>query len=122
MKKKIFIAIMLVSAFALFGNNIIKPKVKTFKCTAKDGLVYYIYVTETYSSEYWAEAYLVYEDNIDLYDEAEANKHIYEFISWYKHQRKFSRISVEDLKDATEGDKDGKIIIQKRLILENIRK
>ncbi len=122
MKKKIFIAIMLVASFAVFAaNGIIQPKTTKYRVKA-EGRTVYIYMTEIYSSEYWAEVYMDYEEEEDTYDEAVATKIIYEFISKYKVEHKFSIVEIEDLKGPSEGEKDGKIIVKKRLIFRQIRK
>ncbi len=120
MKKKIIIALLLVSALAVFASGIIKPKTTKYKFTTKSGLVYYIYMTEIYSSEYWKEVYMTYEVDNDTYDEAVANKRIYEFISTYKVKHKFSKVEIEDLREAAIGDEN--TTIEKRLIFRQIRK
>ncbi len=119
MKKKIFIAIMLVASLALFASNTIQPKTTKYKVTA-EGRTVYIYMTEIYSSDYWTEVYMTYEEDNDTYDEEVANKIIYEFISKYKLDNKFSKVDIEDLKEATIGDEN--TTMEKRLIFRQIRK
>ncbi len=120
MKKKIFIAILLLSALAVFGHNIIQPKTTKYKVKAEGGKVVFIYMTEIYSTEHWKEVYMTYEEDNDTYDEAVANKIIYEFITKYKLDNKFSKVDTEDLKEATVGEKN--TTIEKRLVFRQIRK
>ncbi|AGT44023.1 hypothetical protein [Treponema pedis] len=118
MKKKIIISITVLSALAVFASNVIQPK--TTKYTVERRSSAAIYMTEIYSSEYWTEVYLTYEEDNDKYDEAETEKEIYEFISKYKVEHKFSTVEIEDLKAAAVGEK--KTTVLKRLIFRQIRK
>lgn len=120
MKKKFFLA-AIFSLFAVFvfaESNTIQPKTTKYEIKSRQSAV--IFMTEIYSSQYWAEIYLTYEENNDSYDEAIAEKIIYEFISTYKVDNKFSTVEIEDLK-AASSDKQ-KTTILKRLIFRQIRK
>ncbi len=119
MKKRILIVFMLVLACALFASDIIKPVTTKFQ-VKDDGHVAMIYMTEIYSSEYWTEVYMKYEEDVDAYDEAAANKIIYEFITKYKLKRKFSTVDIEELRGPAFGAK--KVTVLKRLILRQVRK
>lgn len=119
MKKKIiaitFICFVFVAAFA---NSTIKPETTKYPVEGKSSAV--IAMTKIYSSDYWTEFYLSYEENKTTYDEAEAEKIIYEFISKYKVDKKFSTVEIEDLKDAATDKKTTKLL--KRLIFKQVRK
>ncbi|MEL3904142.1 MAG: hypothetical protein P1P63_03370 [Treponemataceae bacterium] len=80
----------------------------------------YIYVTKIYDSEYWAEFFIVYEENSKTFDEAETEKILYEFISNYKVEHKYSRVEVEDLEAARQTDNVTRVT--KRVIFRQIRK
>ena len=118
--KKIILACLLVffPVVSIFASDVIQPKTVKYEVEGKSSAV--IYMTEIYSSEYWTEIYLTYEENNETYDEAETEKAIYEFISKYKVDNKFSTVEIEDLKAASKNDK--KTTVLKRLIYRQIRK
>lgn len=120
MKKKIiaFCFVVLLTAVSIFAVSEVKPKTTKHTINSKTSAV--IYMTEIYSGEAWSEFYLVYEEDNNTYDEAEAEKIIYEFVSNYKVEKKFSRVEIEDLKDAAKGKKTTKI--EKRIIFRQVRK
>lgn len=119
MKKRFFcISIFAVLTALCVFANIPQPKTEKFKAEGKSNA--FIYMTEIYRSEYWAEFYCTYEEDKNTYDEAETEKILYEFISNYKRDHKFSRVEIEDLKGSSEGEKT--ITMQKRIIFRQIRK
>lgn len=120
MKKKIFIPVIMVlfSVFVFASNNIIQPKTTKYEIENRASAT--IYMTEIYSSEYWTEIYLTYEEDNNSYDEAIAEGIIYEFISKYKIDNKFSMVEVEDLAARKVGEKTTTVL--KRLIFRQVRK
>ena len=119
MKKRIFaVCIAAVLAAAVFAVTEVKPKTVKYSVPGRSTATFYM--TEIYAAEFWAEFYLTYEENNDVYDEAEAEKAIYEFISMYKVEHKFSLVEVEELKAATIGKKNTTVL--KRIIFRQVRK
>lgn len=119
MKKSIIACtIMCLAVASLFAATVVQPKTVKYEIEGKSSAA--IYMTEIYTAEYWAEIYLTYEEDNGTYDEAEAEKIIYEFISKYKVDHKFSTVEIEDLKAASTGDK--KTTMLKRLIFRQVRK
>ncbi len=118
MKKKIFILVMLLSVLSLFGSETIKPK--TTKHTIKERPTATILLTEVYGNEFQTEYYLFYQEDKDAYKEEIAEKYIFEFISKYKVEKKFSRVDVEEVSAAAIKGK--KIEVVKRAIFKQLRK
>lgn len=79
-----------------------------------------IKVTTIYSTHNFEELYILYEENTEVYDDAEAERILYEFIAEYKREHKFSRFSVEDLKAQSSTKK--KTTMLKRVVFEQVNK
>lgn len=119
MKKRFFcIGIFAVMCALCIFAQIPKPKTEKFPVKGKSTA--FIYMTEIYKSEYWAEFYCTYEEDKNTYNEADTEKILYEFISNYKRDHNFSRVEIEDLKGTTVGDK--KTTMQKRIIFRQLKK
>lgn len=112
----------LIVFFALFAGASLfaAPETTTDKIAVEGRQDAFIYVTQIYSSEYWAEFFVVYEEKTTTFDEAETEKILYEFISKYKVDKKFSRVEVEDLEAARQTDDITRVT--KRVIFRQIRK
>ncbi len=116
--KKISLALFFCLAL-MFGFADVPAK--TTEKTAVEGRRdAYIYVTKIYDSEYWAEFYVAYEEPSKTFDEAQTEKILYEFISNYKVEHKYSRVEVEDLEAARQSDNVTRVT--KRVIFRQLRK
>ena len=96
------------------------PETSTEKIKVEGKNSAYIYITQIYASEYWAEFFVVYEESSNTFNEADTEKILYEFISKYKLDHNFSRVEVEDLEAARETEKLTRVT--KRVIFRKIRK
>lgn len=116
--KKISLALFFCLAL-MFGFA--EAPAKTTEKTAVEGRKdAYIYVTKIYDSEYWAEFYVAYEEPSKTFDEAQTEKILYEFISNYKVEHKYSRVEVEDLEAARQSDNVTRVT--KRVIFRQLHK
>ncbi|PIE99031.1 MAG: hypothetical protein CR988_00495 [Treponema sp.] len=118
MKKKILLVSALVALTVVFAFAVPQPTTEKFE--VKDRPNAHIYVTKIYESEFWAEFYMIYEEKTDSFDEKVTEKIMYEFISRYKVDHKFSRVEVEDL-EAANIDEDF-TRVRKRVIFRQNRK
>lgn len=117
--KKLFSFLVLSFALVSFVYAAL-PQTTTEKIAVEGRKDAFIYITQIYSSEYWAEFFIVYEEPTSTFNEAETEKILYEFISNYKVEKQFSRVEVEDLEAARQTDKMTRVT--KRVIFRQLRK
>lgn len=114
------ISLSIVFALLMSAAVFAAPETTTEKIPVEGRQDAYLYVTQIYASEYWAEFFIVYEEPSKTFDAAESEKILYEFISNYKVEKKFSRVEVEDLLESQENAQLTRVT--KRVIFRQIRK
>lgn len=118
MKKRAVVFVIMAVLIASFVCAAI-PQPTTTKYEAEGRSEAYIYMTEIYKADYFAEFYVVYEEKATTFDEAVTEKLLYEFISRYKIDHAFSRVEVEDLEAAKTVE--GVTRVTKRVIFRQNR-
>ena len=118
MKKNIVIfSIFALVAFCATAQAV-KPKTEKFPVEGRSTA--FLYMTELYKSDNWAEYYCTYEEDKNLFDEAATEKIFYEFFSNYKRDHGYSSVEVEDLKGVTVGAKTTTMV--KRIIFRHVNR
>lgn len=118
MNKKILTLCTFMLLAAVITAQTIQPKREKIKVEGRDSA--YIYLTEIYKTDNWAEYYCVYEEDKSKFNESEAEKAMYEFFSNYKREHAFSSVEVEDLKGVTVGKST--TTMEKRLIFRHVNR
>ena len=118
MNKKILALCAFMLLAVIVSAQTVQPKKEKFKVDGRDKA--YIYLTEIYKTDNWAEYYCVYEEDKNSFNESEAEKAMYEFFSNYKRDNLFSSVEVEDLKGALVGKTT--TTMQKRIIFRHVNK
>ena len=118
MNKKILALCTFMLLAAIMTAQAAQPKREKIKVEGRDTA--YIYMTEIYKTDNWAEYYCVYEEDKNTFDENEAEKVMYEFFSNYKRDKGFSSVEVEDLKGASIGKT--MTTMEKRVIFRHVNK
>ena len=95
-----------------------QPKKQKIKVEGRENA--FLYMTEIYKTDNWAEYYCVYEEDKKTFDESAAEKVMYEFFSNYKRDNAFSSVEVEDLKGVTIGKTT--TTMEKRVIFRHVNK
>ncbi|MGP1576987.1 MAG: hypothetical protein ACTTH7_05795 [Treponema sp.] len=118
MNKKIAVLVgfLLLAGFA--AAQISQPKTQKMKVPGRENA--YLYMTERYRSDSWAEFYFVYEENKNTYKEAETEKIMYEFFANYKRDNGYSAFESEDLQGTAVGDKT--TTMKKRVVFKHVNK
>jgi len=118
-KKIIALCVCMLLAVAVSAQTAqTKAKKEKFKVEGRENAA--IIMTEIYKTDNWAEYYCVYEEDKNTFDEAAAEKAMYEFFSNYKREHSFSSVEVEDLKGAAIGKT--KTTIEKRIIFRHVNR
>ena len=114
--------ILALCAFMLFvvvlTAQSMQPKKQKIKVEGRENA--FLYMTEIYKTDNWAEYYCVYEEDKKTFDESIAEKVMYEFFSNYKRDNAFSSVEVEDLKGVTIGKTT--TTMEKRVIFRHVNK
>ena len=118
MNKKILALCAFMLLAVVVSAQTVQPKKEKIKVDGRDKA--YIYLTEIYKTDNWAEYYCVYEEDKNSFNESEAEKAMYEFFSNYKRDNLFSSVEVEDLKGALVGKTT--TTMQKRIIFRHVNK
>ena len=118
MNKKILALCAFMLLAVIVSAQTVQPKKEKFKVDGRDKA--YIYLTEIYKTDNWAEYYCVYEEDKNSFNENDAEKAMYEFFSNYKRDNLFSSVEVEDLKGALVGKTT--TTMQKRIIFRHVNK
>lgn len=118
MNKKILALCAFMLLAVVVSAQTVQPKKEKIKVEGRDKA--YIYMTEIYKTDNWAEYYCVYEEDKNSFNESEAEKAMYEFFSNYKRDNAFSSVEVEDLKGALVGKTT--TTMQKRIIFRHVNK
>lgn len=118
MNKKILALCTFILLAAIMTAQAAQPKREKIKVEGRDTA--YIYMTEIYKTDNWAEYYCVYEEDKKTFDEDAAEKAMYEFFSNYKREHAFSSVEVEDLKGVTVGKST--TTMEKRIIFRHVNK
>ena len=118
MNKKILALCAFMLLAVIVSAQTVQPKKEKFKVDGRDKA--YIYLTEIYKTDNWAEYYCVYEEDKKTFDEDAAEKAMYEFFSNYKREHAFSSVEVEDLKGVTVGKST--TTMEKRIIFRHVNK
>ena len=118
MNKKILALCTFMLLAAIMTAQASQPKREKIKVEGRDTA--YIYMTEIYKTDNWAEYYCVYEEDKKTFDEDAAEKAMYEFFSNYKREHAFSSVEVEDLKGVTIGKST--TTMEKRIIFRHVNK
>lgn len=118
MNKKILALCTCMLLAVVVSAQTAQPKTEKMKVAGRENA--YILMTEIYKTDNWAEYYCVYEEDKNTFDEAAAEKAMYEFFSNYKREHSFSSVEVEDLKGAAIGKT--KTTIEKRIIFRHVNR
>ena len=118
MNKKILALCAFMLLAVVLTAQTVQSKKQKIKVDGRENA--FLYLTEIYKTDNWAEYYCLYEENKNTFDENEAEKVMYEFFSNYKRDNAFSSVEVEDLKGTTIGKTT--TTMEKRVIFRNVNK
>ncbi|CEM60800.1 hypothetical protein DWQ65_05955 [Treponema phagedenis] len=118
MKKKLIVLSVLLGFTCILTAQVVQPKTTKIKVEGRKNA--YLYMTEIYKTNNWAEYYFKYEEDKNTYDEAETEKFLYEYFANYKREHGYSTIEVEDLKGSSFGEK--LTSMEKRVVFRNVNK
>ena len=118
MNKKILALCAFMLLAVVLTAQTVQSKKQKIKVDGRENA--FLYLTEIYKTDNWAEYYCVYEENKNTFNEDEAEKVMYEFFSNYKRDNAFSSVEVEDLKGVTIGKTT--TTMEKRVVFRHVNK